>query len=316
MRAVIYCRVSTKDQVQNLSLPTQEKACVDYCNRQGYEVDRVFVEQGESAKTADRTKLKEMLSYCRQNRGRIHAVVVYALSRFAREKYDHHVLRAQLATLHVTLRSATEPIDDSSAGKLMEGIIASMAQFDNDVRSERTVAGMKARLERGGWTFPPPLGFIAARDATGRKTMTLDPQRAPLVAQGFELFSTGLYSKQQVLSKVSEAGLVTKSGKQLSPQTFGQLLRKPIYAGVLDVPKWGLRQSSNAPALVSHEIFEKVGALLDGTRPTVAPRQRNKPDFPLRKFVRCGRCERPLTGSWSRGRSTLITIARIEPVKQ
>jgi site-specific DNA recombinase len=218
-------------------------------------------------------------------------------------KYDHHVLRAQLATLHVTLRSATEPIDDSSAGKLMEGIIASMAQFDNDVRSERTVAGMKARLERGGWTFPPPLGFIAARDANGRKNLIPDPQRAFLIAHAFELFSTGLYSKQQVLEKVSASGLTSKSGKHLSPQTFGQLLRKPIYSGVMEVPKWGVRCPSNAPALVSREIFDKVQALLDGWQPMVAPRQRNNPDFPLRSFVRCGRCERPLTASWSKGRN-------------
>jgi len=81
----------------------------------------------------------------------------------------------------------------------MEGIIASMAQFDNDVRSERTVAGMKARLERGGWTFPPPLGFVAARDANGGKTIVPDPQRAFLIAEAFKLFSTGLYSKQKVL---------------------------------------------------------------------------------------------------------------------
>jgi DNA invertase Pin-like site-specific DNA recombinase len=44
------------------------------------------------------------------------------------------------------LRSATEPIDDTSTGKLMEGVLAAFAQFDNDVRSDRTRAGMKA-----GW---------------------------------------------------------------------------------------------------------------------------------------------------------------------
>src|SRR5262245_31817237 len=30
MKAVIYCRVSTKEQTQNLSLPTQPKACREY----------------------------------------------------------------------------------------------------------------------------------------------------------------------------------------------------------------------------------------------------------------------------------------------
>ena len=124
MRAVIYCRVSTKDQVQNLSLPTQQKVCAEFCLRQGWEVDRVFVEEGESAKTANRTELKNLLAYCREHKGRIQCVVVYSVNRFAREKHDHYLLRAQLQRLGVTLRSATEPIDDSSTGKLMEGIEA------------------------------------------------------------------------------------------------------------------------------------------------------------------------------------------------
>ena len=54
MRAVIYCRVSTKEQAQNLSLPTQLRACRDYCEREGYEVAKVFIDAGESAKTIDR----------------------------------------------------------------------------------------------------------------------------------------------------------------------------------------------------------------------------------------------------------------------
>jgi site-specific DNA recombinase len=76
-RAVIYCRVSTKDQVQNLSLPTQHKSCAEFCERNGYDVAEVFVEKGESAKTADRTELKKLLGFCSKNKGRIGAVVVY-----------------------------------------------------------------------------------------------------------------------------------------------------------------------------------------------------------------------------------------------
>jgi site-specific DNA recombinase len=311
MRAIIYCRVSTKDQVRDLSLPTQRKACIEYCQR-SYTVDRIFVEEGESAKTANRTELKNLLAYCRQHRGRLHAVIVYALSRFAREKYDHHVLRAALADLQITLRSVTEPIDDSSTGKLMEGIIASIAQFDNDVRSERTVAGMKARLEKGEWTFPPPLGYMKGRDSKQAKTIVPDPKRAPLVTRAFELYATGLHSKQQVLDAVASLGLTAKSGRRISPQTFDQLLRKPIYAGVLEVPGWGIRQPSNAPALVGQKIFDRVQALLNGRRTTVAPRMRNHLDFPLRHFARCGRCDRPLTASWSKGRTERYAYYRCQ----
>ena len=53
--AVIYVRVSTKEQTENLSLPTQLRACEEYCRREGYEILERFREEGESAKTADRT---------------------------------------------------------------------------------------------------------------------------------------------------------------------------------------------------------------------------------------------------------------------
>ena len=49
--AVIYVRVSTKEQTENLSLPTQFRACEEYCRRQGYEILERFHEEGESAKT-------------------------------------------------------------------------------------------------------------------------------------------------------------------------------------------------------------------------------------------------------------------------
>jgi DNA invertase Pin-like site-specific DNA recombinase len=44
----------------------------------------------------------------------------------------------------------------------MEGVLAAFAQFDNDVRADRTRAGMRAALEQGRWTFVPPLGYLNA----------------------------------------------------------------------------------------------------------------------------------------------------------
>jgi hypothetical protein len=45
----------------------------------------------------------------------------------------------------------------------MEGVLAAFAQFDNDCRSDRTRAGMKAVLELGRWTFLAPIGCVALR---------------------------------------------------------------------------------------------------------------------------------------------------------
>ena len=90
---MIYVRVSTKEQTENLSLPTQLRACEEYCRRQGYEVVERFHEEGESAKSTDRSQLQKLLTYCRLNKGRVHFVVVFNLTRFARDPPSPYRLR-------------------------------------------------------------------------------------------------------------------------------------------------------------------------------------------------------------------------------
>jgi hypothetical protein len=55
--------------------------------------------------------------------------------------------------------------------KLIEGVLAAFAQFDNDCLSDRTRAGMKASLELGRWVFLAPLGYINALRAMGKSLM-------------------------------------------------------------------------------------------------------------------------------------------------
>src|SRR4029453_8112654 len=109
---VVYARVSTKEQVQNLSLSTQRHRCEAYCREQGFKVLGVFVDEGESAKTANRPELRRPLDYCRENQGRVQHLVVYRLDRFARQAEDHVALSALLRRFGVTVRSATEAITD------------------------------------------------------------------------------------------------------------------------------------------------------------------------------------------------------------
>ena len=300
--AVIYIRVSTKEQTENLSLPTQLRACEEYCHRQGYEVLERFKEEGESAKTADRPELQRLLKYCRTHKGRVHFVVVFNLTRFAREKYDHFALRSHLKSLGISLRSATEPIDDTATGKLMEGVLASFAQFDNDVRSDRTKAGMKAALEIGRWTFLAPIGYINVPRSFG-KSLIPDPDRAAAVKQIFEDFATGQFTKQELLAQITRRGVRTRRGLPLSSQAFGTMLENPLYIGIVDVPDYGVRwKRGDFEPLITEEVFYRVQAVLAGRIQPTAPRQRNRPEFPLRGFIRCSICGRGLSGSWSKGR--------------
>lgn len=299
--AVIYARVSTKEQTDNLSLDTQLRACEDYCDRQGLTVVHRFVERGESAKTSDRTELQKLLAFCRTHKARVSFVIVYSLNRFAREKYDHFALRAYLNGLAIALRSVTEPIDETSTGKLMEGVLASFAQFDNDVRSERTRAGMRAAMERGRWTFLAPLGYLNSPRYAGT-SLVPDPVRAPLVRQAFDAFATGRYTKREILAQLTAGGFTNRAGQPPQPQTITNMLANAVYVGRIEV-RGGISVRGDFEALVDEATFYRAQAILTGRLATTGPPARNHPDFPLRGFVRCHACGHGLTGSWSKGRT-------------
>ncbi len=123
------------------------------------------------------------------------------------------------------------------------------------------------------------------------------------VKQAFELYATGLHTKQKVLEIVLAAGLRARKGKPISKQTFDAMLRKPVYAGWIQVVGWGERVRGDFEPLVSQELFDSVQAILSGKRTSVTPRLLSHPDFPLRHFVKCGCCGKPLTASWQKGRN-------------
>jgi hypothetical protein len=102
---------------------------------------------------------------------------------------------------------------------------------------------------------------------------------------------------------VTAEGLHTVRGAVLSAQTFQKTLRNLLYTAVITVPKWGPEQwPGSFEPIVTNALFMQVQTVLDGKALTAAPHRRNHPDFPLRRFVRCGSCNVPLTGAWSKGR--------------
>ena len=300
MQAVIYCRVSTKEQVENLSLSTQKKACEEYCRREGWEVAQVFVEEGESAKTADRTELQRMLAYCREHKKAVGVVVVYNLSRFSRNTADHHALRGMFAGLGIVLKSATEPLDDSPTGRFMESVFSAIAQLDNDVKADRTRAGMRAALELGRWTWQPPFGY--ARGERGGPSMVANPEHAAALRAAFSDFAGGM-DAPEVLQCLKARGFGARRGGVHTLKSLGRMLRNPLYAGRVEMPEWGISRIGDFEPLVSETIFDRVQARLNGRDGHRVPHAKDHPDFPLRRFVRCGRCEaQGLTACWVRGR--------------
>jgi site-specific DNA recombinase len=70
MKGIIYCRVSSQEQVRGTSLENQQAVCEAYAQSKNISVERVFIERGESATAAARTELLKALDYCKDNKTR------------------------------------------------------------------------------------------------------------------------------------------------------------------------------------------------------------------------------------------------------
>ena len=89
----------------------------------------------------------------------------------------------------------------------------------------------------------------------------------------------------------------------IRPTFVAELLRRSLYAGLITIPKWNIENyPGKHEPLVSYQTWSRVQAFLDGKQPAPARKDLNE-DFPLRGFVNCGCCEKPLTAAWSKSRS-------------
>ncbi len=302
-KAVIYTRVSTDEQAKNgLSLKGQEDAAREYCRREAIEVAEVFCDAGESAKTANRPQLIASIAYCTDHYKEIDYYLVWKMDRLARMAYDTAVIDANLQKLGIQLRSVTEPITDSPIGSLTKTMLAGFAQFDNDVRAERSTSGVKRRIEEGGWPHMAPLGYNNFTDSLKRPTL-IQTEQAPIIAKWLKEYLKGGYTQRAMNKLAWDMGIRSKKGKRLSYQQTINMLRNPVYAGLvmskmIEVPVEGLHDG--LINLTEHEeIMDKLDNRKKASNALTASH-----DWPLRSsFVKCADCGESVTGSAPKGRT-------------
>ena len=296
--ALIYTRVSSKEQMSGFSLQSQEKACIDYCHQNGWDVLKVYDEEGESAKTAERTKLQLMQKFCLQNIGKVGYVVVWKVDRFARNQYDHFTLKKFFSQIGVELRSATEIIENTPMGQATEGMLAVIAQYENAIKTERTLMGMKTKALDGYWPVKAPWGY---QNNKGQKTISPDQETSAFVKFIFEEYARGTIKVSDLAKKVRAMGAKSKHGLKMSKQLVYKILRNPIHVGRVVIHKWGIDVKGNHAPIVDDSLFSDVQDLLDGKRGHKQARSRDHPDFLLRGVL-CNACDGVLTGGYSTGK--------------
>lgn len=302
-KVILYLRVSTEEQVDNFSLGTQEELCRKEAERRHLKIDRIFREEGKSAKNiVGRPVLIKLLEYCRKNKQKIAAVLVYRLDRISRSTADYLAVRQKLSNFGINIISATEPTGNGPTEKLVETILAGFAQLDNDIRGERSRNGMYARFKAGLTSSPPPFGYIKINGFVMKDEASFDK-----IKKAWELMATGTKSTKEMAQIMNKWGLRrVKSGKKFKvTYKFAlRIFRSKFYAGILASPKYKEEAQGQHIPMITMETYLKVQDILDGRnhkKVNITKHDISNEDFPLRRFVKCNRCNSGFTGSWSTG---------------
>ena len=303
--AVIYCRVSTAEQVEGFSLKLQERHCRDYCQTHGFSVLELYVDEGKSARTLDRPAFLNALHYCQQNREKVGYFIVYRLDRFSRSQVDHYSIKASLRKLGIRLISTTQEVDERQPESiLIEGIAAAVGEYESRIIGLRAKCGMEEARRNGRLSNLAPIGYLNTRVKGLGNTVVPDKRLAPFVREAFRLYTKGLHSKVEIVEVLNEQGYLSHRGKQLSQQQLRKMLQNRTYAGYVYInDREGWTRGIFEP-LVPLELFEAVQARLRRDRKAQSkPRFRVREEFPLRSFIRCSKCDHAITASLSRSKS-------------
>jgi DNA invertase Pin-like site-specific DNA recombinase len=304
MKGIIYCRVSSHEQVQGTSLENQQTACELYAQNKNIQIERIFIERGESATAANRTEFLKALEYC--NKGKdIGAFIVWKLDRFARNTTDHFNVRAMLLKYNTTLHSVTETITDDPQGQLMETMLAGFAQFENEIRKQRCTGGMQGSLKKGLYIWDSKFGYKRPKKSTKRVTEpdVFDEPRASLLRKGMLLYAEGFTSISELEELSRKWGLFSRTGKVLYKQRWSDLLSDKYYAGILTDPWTGEEYAGAHTSLITLDTYNRIQQVKKHYGKNKQERLKKNPKFPLKTFVRCHTCENFLTGSSSKGRN-------------
>jgi site-specific DNA recombinase len=272
-RAVLYLRVSTTSQVntdydpEGLSIPAQRSSCERKAAQMGVEVVDTYIEPGKSATSMDkREAFQQMLERIRTV-GDVDYVIVYKLSRMNRNRIDDGQVLLLLRTHGVTLISATEQIDETPVGQLMHGILAAFNEFRSSEDGADISYKMAEKARRGGTLGRAAIGYMNVRvDYDGReiRTVAVDPDRAPLVRQAFELYATGNFTISQLAGEMETRGLTTRSGRHpsmpLSTSHLQRLLINRYYLGYVTFK--GEEIPGRHEPIISPELFDEVQAVI------------------------------------------------------
>ncbi len=305
-KAVIYCRVSSKKQATDGSgLDSQEHRCREYAEARGLSVEAVFPDDiSGGGDFMNRPGMVALLAYLDAKSDENYVVIFDDLKRYARDTEFHLKLRREMAARGATRACLNFNFEDSPEGKFLETIIAAQGELEREQNQRQVVQKMKARVEQGYWVFRAPVGYRYEKVKGRGQMLVRDEPAASVVAEALESFASGRLQSQSEIRRFLQdtPGYPKCSSGYVHPSRIQEILDRPIYAGYVCHEPWGIGMTKgHHDPLVSLSTWNRIQRLKDEARNAPARKDLHD-DFPLRGFVSCDDCGRPMTACWSTGR--------------
>jgi DNA invertase Pin-like site-specific DNA recombinase len=157
MEVVGYVRVSTDEQSgSGAGLEAQRQAIVTECERRGWKLINVVEDAGWSAKDLKRPGIQEALKVLKEGDAR--ALVAAKLDRLSRSMIDFTALMATAQKQGWALVALDCAVDTTTpAGEAMANVLATFAQFERRLISQRTKDALAVKKAQGVRIGRPPV---------------------------------------------------------------------------------------------------------------------------------------------------------------
>jgi DNA invertase Pin-like site-specific DNA recombinase len=270
-RAVIYSRQSiyTGPENESLSIEVQTRACREYIAKQGWELVGIFEDPDQKGWKVHRPAFDQMLQRFRD--GGADMVVVFKLSRFARDLMHQERIIGEIADAGGELASVTEPYI-STAPMVRQILGAVNEQYKRDL-GDYLKASFAGRARRGFHHGPAPYGYAKADGE-----MEPSEPAASVVREMYAWAAQG-HGSPEIAQRLNARGIGTaRSGSPWSPSRVLELLRRPVYAGLIALNGEIVRDGHHEP-LVDRETWETVQQIMSDMSGRYRRRSKRDPSW-------------------------------------
>ncbi len=296
MKAVIYARYSSDNQREE-SIEGQVRECQSFAERKGYTVIRTFIDRALSGTRADnRPQFQQMISDSTLRE--FQYVIVWKIDRFSRDKFDSVKYKYALKSSGVSVISATEPIDGSPEGQMMESVFEGISVYYIKDLAQKTSRGMtenaiKDKFNGGTLTF----GYMIDEN----HHFQLDPANAPIVLDVFTRFSEG-ETIRSIIDDINSK--MSNNGRKFTYHFLNWMLNNRRYLG-----EYKFQDTVNneaIPPIISQELFDKCQHRLNVNKHKAGSFKNNKEKYLLTGKIFCGNCGATISGISGTGKCKSI----------